>query len=74
MCLFDLAPSPTALSFIFRILLLRLSSFSALSYGAQFRYVPSPMTLSFIKRLFLPHSSSFRAHLHSAHSLTPLKE
>jgi hypothetical protein len=47
-CLFDFPPSPTALSFILRILEWRLFSFSAFSYRAQFQYAPSPMTHSFI--------------------------
>ncbi len=63
--LFDFASSPTGLSFIQRILLRRLSSFSAYSYSTQFHYAPSPMTLSFIKHLFPMHLSSLRAFSYS---------
>ena len=61
------------------LLLRRLVSFLALSYGAYLHLAPSPTVLNFTARHLLwclvsLSIFSYSAHLHSAHSLTALKE
>jgi hypothetical protein len=64
---FRFAYFPITLSFIWRLLLRCIFSFSAFSYDAYFHSAHSPMTHIFIQRILLMHQFSFRAFSYDAY-------